>query len=89
MGWPLLDAKGSGVKLKSEGIKKVSDRELYALNFTPKKRSNNGDSSVLLCFDPATFHHVLTIYRSGGRARRAGRDDRSEQRNDHRRRTLR
>jgi len=62
-GWPLLDVKGSGVKLKNEGMKKVADRELYALSYTPKKRSNNGDLSVLLYFDPATFHHVLTIYR--------------------------
>lgn len=63
MGWPLLDVKASGVKLKSEGIRKVADRELYALGYTPKKRNNSGDLSVLLYFDPATFHHVLTIYR--------------------------
>jgi|SRR6202041_1754328 len=63
MGWPLLDVKGSGVKLKSEGIKKVAERELYALSYTPKKRNNSGELSVLLYFDPATFHHVLTIYR--------------------------
>ena len=63
MGWPLLNAKESGVKLKSEGTKKVADRELYALSYTPKKRNNSGDLSVLLYFDPATFHHVLTIYR--------------------------
>jgi hypothetical protein len=63
LGWPLLDAKGSGVKLKSEGIKKVADRELYALSYTPKKRNNNGELSVLLFFDPATFHHVMTVYR--------------------------
>jgi hypothetical protein len=63
MGWPLLDVKASGVKLKSEGIKKVADRELYALSYIPKKRNNSGDLSVLLYFDPATFHHVMTVYR--------------------------
>jgi hypothetical protein len=63
MSSPLLDVKASGVKLKSEGIKKVADRELYALSYIPRRRHNNGDLSVLLFFHPATFHHVLTIYR--------------------------
>jgi hypothetical protein len=63
MGWPLLNREASGVKLKGEGVKKVEGRNLYALSYTPKKRNGSGELSVVLFFDPETFHHVLTVYR--------------------------
>jgi hypothetical protein len=61
-GWPLLDLKGSGAKLKFEGTKKFDGRELYALTYTPKKRSGAGDLVIRLYFEPTAFHHVLTVY---------------------------
>jgi hypothetical protein len=62
-GWPLLDIKTSGAKLKSEGEKKIDGRDLYALSYTPKKRNASGDLTVELFFDPETCRHVMTVYR--------------------------
>jgi hypothetical protein len=61
--WPLLDTKASGAKLRSEGIKKVDGRDLYVLDYTPRKRNNNGELEIRFYFEPETFHHVLTEYR--------------------------
>lgn len=61
--WPLLEEKTTEVKLKSEGVKKVDGRELYVLDYTPKKRGNNGELEIRFYFEPDTFHHVLTEYR--------------------------
>jgi hypothetical protein len=63
-GWSLLNLQASGAKLKSEGIKKIDGHELYELTYSPKK--HNGQLQVHLYFDPATFRHVLTIYRLTG-----------------------
>jgi hypothetical protein len=62
-GWPLLDVKASGAKLKSDGLRKIDGQDLYALSYTPKKRNSSGDFSIELFFDPETFHHVMTVYR--------------------------
>jgi hypothetical protein len=63
MGWPLLDAKASGAKLKLEGLKKIDGRELYEVTYVPKKRGSSGELVVHFYFEPDTFHHVMTTYR--------------------------
>ena len=63
MGWPLLDVKASGAKLKSEGLKKIDGRELYDLTYIPKKRGSMGELAIHLYFEPETFRHVMTVYR--------------------------
>jgi hypothetical protein len=61
--WPLLDTRASGAKLRFEGLKKVDGRDLYVLDYTPKKRENKGEMEIRFYFEPDTFHHVMTQYR--------------------------
>jgi hypothetical protein len=75
-GWALLDVEGRGAKLHYEGIKKVNRRELIALRYQPKRRT---DLDILLYFDPQTYQHVLSIYElsvstglAGGETSQAG-----------------
>lgn len=63
MGWPLLDAKRSGARLKFEGLKKIEGQDLYDLIYFPKKRGSAGELSIHLYFEPDDFRHVMTIYR--------------------------
>jgi hypothetical protein len=58
--WPLLDGNVKNAKLSSDGLKKIGDRQLYQLSYSPKK--GGGDISIKLYFDPETFRHVMTIY---------------------------
>ena len=60
-GWPLLDLEARKAKVQSEGTKKVDGRELIAIRYQPKKRT---DLDILLYFDPQTYQHVLTTYRA-------------------------
>jgi hypothetical protein len=48
-GWPLLDLKPSGAKLKSDGIMKIDGRELYAISYF---LSGAGDLTIGLYFEP-------------------------------------
>jgi hypothetical protein len=80
MGWPLLDVKASGAKLKSEGLKKVDGRELYEMGYVPKKRSGSGELMIHLYFDPQDFQHVMTIYQFGGNDHWRGRGRRTGER---------
>jgi hypothetical protein len=75
-GWPLLDLEARGAKLHYEGIKKINDRELIALRYQPKKRT---DLDIFLYFDPQTYQHVLSTYElsvssglAGGETTQAG-----------------
>jgi hypothetical protein len=61
--WPLLDTKASGAKLKYEGLKKIDGRELQEVSYVPKKRTNSGELSVRLYFEPDTFRHVFTVHK--------------------------
>jgi hypothetical protein len=47
------------VKLDNLGRKKVDGRELDAIEYLSK---GNGEMTVKLYFDPATHHHVMTVY---------------------------
>ncbi len=60
LGWPLLNLKDSGAKIKSKK-KTIDGRELYEMEYMPKNSME--DVKVKLYFDPATFRHVMTEYR--------------------------
>ncbi len=59
--WPLANLSARGAKLHYNGIKKIDGVDLHELRYSPRK----GDStvSILLYFDPVTFHHVKSIYK--------------------------
>jgi hypothetical protein len=63
MAWPVLDIKGSGAKLKYEGLKKIDGRELQEVSYAPKKRTSSGELQIRLYFEPDSFRHVLTVYK--------------------------
>jgi len=58
--WPLLDADARKAKIHVEGMKRIDGKDLIALRYEPKKRT---DLEIVLYFDPQTFQHVLTIYK--------------------------
>ena len=60
--WPLLNTQNTNPSLKYEGLKKVDGQQLYDISYIPKKRSESGDLSIHLYFDPETYRHVLTVY---------------------------
>jgi hypothetical protein len=60
--WPLLNLQNTNPSLKYDGLKKIDGRQLYELSYIPKKRSESGDLSIHLYFEPETYHHVLTVY---------------------------
>jgi hypothetical protein len=62
--WPLLNLQNTNPSLKYDGLKKIDGQQLYELSYTPRKRSESGDLSIHLYFDPETYHHVLTTYRA-------------------------
>jgi hypothetical protein len=60
-GWPLLDLEGHKAKLHVEGIKKIDGKELLAVRYEPKKKT---DMEIFLYFDPQSYQHVMTIYKT-------------------------
>lgn len=57
--WPLLNLADKNPKLEYVGLKKVGDRQLHALKYTPRKGS---DLKITLFFEPESFRHVRTEY---------------------------
>jgi hypothetical protein len=57
--WPLLNVEERNPKLEYSGLKKVGDKQLHAIKYTPRKGS---DVKIILFFDPETFRHVRTEY---------------------------
>lgn len=57
--WPLRNLSERGAKLSYEGTKKIDDRTVYELKYSPKKGS---DLKISLFFDAETFRHVRTEY---------------------------
>jgi len=57
--WPLLNVEERNPKLEYTGLKKVGDKELHALRYSPRKGS---DLKIILFFEPDTFRHVRTEY---------------------------
>ena len=57
--WPLVDLAARNAKVQYDGIKKVNNRQLHQLKYSP----NNGTSlKATLFFDPETFQHVRSQY---------------------------
>lgn len=61
--WPLLGSSNTAAKLKYEGMKKINGEQLMELSYVPKKRSQSGDLSIRLYFEPNTYRHVLSVYK--------------------------
>jgi hypothetical protein len=57
--WPLLNLSDKNPKLEYVGLKKVGDRQLHAIKYTPRKGS---DLKIVLFFEPESFRHVRTEY---------------------------
>ena len=57
--WPLLNLTDKNPKLEYAGLKKIGDRQLHALKYTPRKGS---ELKITLFFEPQTFRHVRTEY---------------------------
>ncbi len=57
--WPLLNVPEKNPKLEYSGLKKVGDKQLHALKYTPRKGS---DLKITLFFEAETFRHVRTEY---------------------------
>ena len=57
--WPLLDLTARGAQLEYAGTRKVDNRTLHELKYTPRKGS---DLKISLFFDQQTFQHVRTEY---------------------------
>lgn len=81
--WPLLDFESRKAKLHAEGMKKIDGKELIALRYQPKKTT---DLDIFLYFDPQTYQHVMTVYKSepstsveGGETAQAGKSTRRYQ----------
>jgi hypothetical protein len=60
--WPFLRSNDAGAKVKYEGLKKVNGQQLLELSYVPKRRSQSGDLSIRLYFEPDTYRHVLSVY---------------------------
>ena len=60
--WPLLNTQNTNPSLKYEGLKKINGQQLHEISYVPKKRSESGELSIRLYFEPETYHHVLTVY---------------------------
>jgi hypothetical protein len=58
--WVLLDFNEKKGKLKFAGIQKVDEKQLYKLNYSPKK---GGDLDISFFFEPDTFRLVRTEYK--------------------------
>ncbi len=59
--WPLEDLSARKPRLRYDGLKKIDGVELHELRYDARKGDSN--VSVRLDFDPATFHHVRSIYK--------------------------
>ena len=60
--WPLLNTQNTNPNLKYAGLKKMNGQQLHEISYVPKKRSESGELSIRLYFEPETYHHVLTVY---------------------------
>jgi hypothetical protein len=58
-GWTLANLEATRPKLSYGGLKKIEGQDVYDLAYRSKHSS---DMQIHLYFDPATYHHVKTIY---------------------------
>ncbi|MGZ5480951.1 MAG: hypothetical protein ACXWID_03115 [Pyrinomonadaceae bacterium] len=57
--WPLLNLQEKNPTLEYAGMKKIDDKQLHAIKYTPRKGS---ELKITLFFDSETFQHVRTEY---------------------------
>jgi hypothetical protein len=57
--WALLDPEAHKEKLKYEGLKNVSGKDLYVVSYHPGGKS---ELQIKLYFEQGTFHHLHTVY---------------------------
>ncbi len=58
--WPLLNLESKGPKLSYAGTRKLSDRLVHELKYTPRK--GGGNLQISIFFDAENFRHVRTEY---------------------------
>ncbi|MBX7172492.1 MAG: hypothetical protein K1X72_16105 [Pyrinomonadaceae bacterium] len=58
--WALFDIQSRNAKLNSNGKKKLDGREVYVLEYSPRRGSS---STIKLYFDAQNFQHLRTEYR--------------------------
>ncbi|HEV7644168.1 MAG TPA: hypothetical protein VGO50_09530 [Pyrinomonadaceae bacterium] len=56
--WALANLAGSKSKLSFNGIRKINEKEAYAIGYSRK----GGDLTITLFFDKETFRHIRTEY---------------------------
>jgi hypothetical protein len=69
--WPLLDLTSKQPKLSYAGTKKIDDRQVHELKYSPRK--GGGNLQISLFFDAETFRHVRTEYQFSVSARMSSR----------------
>ena len=57
--WPLLDMQSRGAQLNYLGTKKIDDRLLHEVRYTP---GGTSDLKITIYFDSDSFRHVRTEY---------------------------
>ena len=60
--WQFWQPEDSWGKMETEGKKKIGDREVWVINYSPKKGLKAG-SYIKLYFDAVNFHHLRTVYK--------------------------
>jgi hypothetical protein len=58
-GWPLFNLPARGAKVEYAGTKKIDNRQMHVLRYSPKGGS---DFQIKLYFDGETFRHMRTEY---------------------------
>ena len=61
-GWPLFGLAERGAKVSYDGLKKLDERELHRLRYRAKRGQDSLE--VFLYFDPDTFRHVASVYKT-------------------------
>ncbi len=57
--WALVNNRPENAKLSFDGTKKIGEKEVSVLSYSPKKGS---DLSIKMYFDKQTYQHVRTEY---------------------------
>jgi hypothetical protein len=60
--WPLQNLVERGARATYDGLKKVEGREVHRLSYRAKK--GQGNLEVFLYFEPDTFRHVGSLYKT-------------------------
>ncbi len=61
--WLFLQHDQFGGRLETEGKKKIGDRDVWVVKYSPKIGLSSSDSYIKLYFDAENYHHLRTVYR--------------------------